>query len=149
VQIGHNSQTALLLTNLIQQYNDKLIVTDDLIVLLKQDPDLLAKRPNTLFVLSLGGLQTLVKQVKSEVVFTRDMGLRPFVLALKQLNEQMPAPLTVVYEQTIATALGGQVVTTHRQLIPDPVMLSAYCGTWWLQQPQQPLAALANAVLEF
>lgn len=149
VQTGHNSQTALLLAHFVERYIGHLIVSDDLLEVLKQDPDLLAKRQNTLFVLSFAGLQALVKQVGSEIALRQDMGLRPFVLALRQLNEQIIAPLNVVYEQSVVTALGGQVVSTPRQLKPDPIMLSAYCATWWLQQPQQPLAALANAVLEF
>lgn len=149
VQLGGNSQTALLITNFAKQLDQNLIVTDDLIETLRHDPETITHRPKTLFILSFKGLLALIKLVKAEVAFSHDMGLRPFVLALRQLNQQLNSNLVVVYEQTIAVAVNDQIVTTTTAKRPDPVMLSAYCATWWLQQPEQPLAALANAVLEF
>lgn len=149
VQLGRNSRTALLIASFTQKFEHNLIVTDDLVESLKHDPELIIRRPKTLFVHSFKGLLELVKLVKSEVSFRHDMGLRPFVLALKQFNEHLNTNLVVIYDQTIVVSVDGKVVTTQRAKHPDPVMLSAYCGTWWLQQPQQPLVALANAVLEF
>jgi hypothetical protein len=46
-------------------------------------------------------------------------------------------------------ANNGQVVTTPRQAAPDGVMLSGFAATWWLQQPDKPLEALATAAFDF
>lgn len=148
-QTGNNSHTALLLSGFLRDYIAPLIVTDDLLQLLAHDATLLTQREQTIFVLSFSGLQALVKQSGSELGFRHDMGLRPFVLALKHLNQQLRAPLNVVFEQQIVSAYDGKIVSTPRRVNPDPVMLAGWMATWWLQQPTKPLETLAAVVMEF
>lgn len=148
-QTGNNSQTALLTAAFIQALKNRLIVTDDLLELLAQDAQLLVGRPDTLFVLSFSGLQNLVKLAGSEVGLRHDMGLRPFVLALRELNQSIGAPLNVIFEQEIVSAHDGQIVTTPRQFKPDPLMLAGWMATWWLQQPHRPIETLSAVVMEF
>lgn len=149
VQTGNNSKTALLISSFLGSYDGPLIVTDDLVDLLKHDWEQYASRDSTLFVLSFEGLQKLTAAVKSPVGLRHDMGLRPLVLALRQISEQITAPITTVYEQAVLVGFGGQVVSTARASQPDPIMLAGWSATWWLQQPNKPLEALATAAFDF
>lgn len=149
IQTGNNSHTALLLGGFLRNYTGPLIVTDDLLQILAHDSALLTRCDQTIFVLSFSGLQALVKQSGSELGFRHDMGLRPFVLGLKQLSSQIQVPINVVFEQEIVNAYRGQIVTTTRGVKPDPTMLAGWMSTWWLQQPGKPLETLAAVVMEF
>lgn len=149
VQTGNNSKTALLINDLLDDYSGELIVTDDLAQLLKHDLERLAQRPKTLFVLGFEGIVHLAAGLKSGIGFRHDMGLRPFVLALRQLGEVTAGPIVAVFEQTAVVHFQGQVVTTPRQTQPDVIMLAGWCATWWLQQPTKQLEALSTAVADF
>lgn len=149
VQTGNNSKTALLLNDLVSSYAGSVVVTDDLAQLMKHDLQSLAQRNSTLFVHSFDGLQHLAASLKSEVGFRHDMGLRPFVLGLRQFGQMLNGPVVAILDQTVAVAAGDMVVTTPRQTEPDPIMLAGWCATWWLQQPTKPLEALATAVADF
>jgi hypothetical protein len=149
-QTGNNSKTALLLADFIGSYGGPLVAGDELAELLKHDTGVLAGRKQTLFCFSFDGLQRWAAHHKSEVGFRHDMGLRPFVLALRQLNQYQNQPLMCIYEQqVVVVADGGRVVSTPRQQTPDPIALAGFGATWWLQQPGKTLEALATAAFEF
>lgn len=149
IQTGNNSKTALLVNDWLTTYPKPIVLGDDAVDLLKHDLTLYEQRADTLFVLSFAGLQKIVAAIKSPLGLRHDMGLRPLVLALRTLGEQMTAPLVVTYEETVAVLSEGQVVTTRRTQQPDPVMLAGFCATWWLQQPGKTLEALAQASYNF
>lgn len=148
-QPGNNSQTALLVASFVQVYKNRLIVTDDLLDLLAQDSELMVERADRMFVLSFSGLQNLVKLARSDVGLRHDMGLRPFVLALRQINQHIAAPINVIFEQEIVSTHDGQIISTPRQFKPDPLMLAGWMATWWLQQPDRPIETLSAVVMEF
>jgi hypothetical protein len=147
LQVGANSETTRLLTTLARRSTRALIIGDEALHLLRHDLDTLLPRASLMLVVSFGGLQELARIIHPKLGLRHDMGVRPLALALESLN--LTFPLVTELDQQILVVYGDQVISTKRPKQIDMAMLAAWCATWWLQIPDQPLEALAAASFEF
>ncbi|HEX9594632.1 MAG TPA: hypothetical protein VF996_00655 [Candidatus Saccharimonadales bacterium] len=147
-QTGYNSETSLLLVNLIAETDKPIILTDDALNDIKHDIGL-ALRPPVMAVLSLNGLQSLQSALKSQRAISHDMGLRPLVLALAGDDTLSKVAIATVYDNEIVTIAGGQAVSTKRSKQPELAALAAWMAVWWMWQPAKPFEAMAAAAFEF
>ncbi len=83
---GRNSETAILYEEFTSAYDGKLIVTRDAIDLIKNSPQALAERPNTLLVMALAQLQKLFQSVYYPKMITFSMNLSQIVEALHKFT---------------------------------------------------------------
>ena len=148
IQTGDNSETALLVTDLVGERPKPMVITDEVINNVKHDMSHVLKPP-TLAVLSLEGLQALLKGVGAKNFIQHDMGLRPLVLALSQEDKLRQLNLLTAYEDTAVAIARGKAVTTKRAKRPQMAALAAWAAVWWTWLPDKPLQALASASFEF
>jgi len=149
VQPGDNSQTALTLARFIKASQRPVILVDDVVEQIKHDFIELLKPGHSLLVLSLNGLQSVMKLVGAERTVQHDMGLRPLILSLTQEPKLAGFKIITVVEDSIVAVAGGRAVSTTRTSRPELSALAAFAAAWWIWQPAQPLEALATAVFEF
>lgn len=111
--VGRNSQTTLLLSDLLTQVTTPAVITKDAIDALKNNADALFSRENTTLVASFSQLQHLLGRVNwpDPTLFT--MGLVKFVELLSSLTTQYPSSIVTLHQDALCVASSGRVSTTH------------------------------------
>jgi ADP-dependent NAD(P)H-hydrate dehydratase / NAD(P)H-hydrate epimerase len=148
---GRNSETALAYEEFIQAYNGHLTVSRDAIDLVKNNPGLLAERPNTLLVASFAQVQKLFQGVFYPKMLTFNMQLLQFVEALHKFTITYPVTIMTLHKDTLVIAHNGQVITQPwsepMALWRGSVATTAACYTLW--SPHAPLEAAATSVVKY
>ena len=147
--LGHNSETAILLEKLAHDYSGQLTFTKDAVDYFTSAPGPLLGRPDTLLVLSFAQLQKLAVQARFTQAFTYSMDLLRLIDALHEFTVAHQLCLIVKQLETLLVAAGGQVSTTKlsADLPTWRVATAAHASVWWLQNPGQPFAALTTALV--
>lgn len=147
--VGHNSETAILLEKLAKDYRGQLTVTKDALEYFTGSPKGILERPETLLVLSFAQLQQLGIHAHFTKAFTFDMDLLRLIDQLHDFTTQHKVSIVVKHLQNIVVAVDGQVSTTKlfTDLQPWRVCTAAHAAVWWLQNPNRPFEALSSSVL--
>ncbi len=109
---GRSSETAIVYEQFIQKYEGQLVITRDALDLIKNAPQALVERPNTLLVAAFAQLQKLFQAVYYPKVLTFSMQLSNFVEAVHKFTITYPVSLVVLHKDHLVVASGGDVVTT-------------------------------------
>lgn len=143
--IGHNSETAILLERFTAKFHGPLALAGDS---LEQTYVSCLGRPDTLFVLNFVQLQKLAQALHSPTPVTSTMGMLALVKLLHDLTGSSPLQLLLTHAEHIFVAVGGQVSTTPLPPgKPTPLIsLAATATVWWLQNPARPFEALTTAI---
>jgi NAD(P)H-hydrate repair Nnr-like enzyme with NAD(P)H-hydrate dehydratase domain len=146
---GHNSETAILLEQFINQYDGLLGLSKDSLDYFTNNPLELLKRKNTMLVLNLGQLQKIAIKAKFSKAFTFDMDLIRLVSTLQDFTKEYSSIIIVKHLSNICIGLNNQVITTklEEELSTWTTETSAKAITWWLQNPNQPLEAIASSLV--
>jgi hypothetical protein len=146
---GRNSETAVLLEQLLGKYDGQLTSAKDATDYFIKTPAPLLERENTLLVLSFAQLQKLGTSARFTTAFTFDMDFLRLVEALHVFTEKYPTALIVRHLDTIFVAAGGKVSTT-KQAAEQPVWrvkTAAAASVWRLQNPSKAFESVTTAVL--
>jgi ADP-dependent NAD(P)H-hydrate dehydratase / NAD(P)H-hydrate epimerase len=146
---GRNSETAVVLEQLLGKYKGQLTLTKDAADYFTKTPEPLLKRTNTLLVLSFAQLQKLAAGARSTTAFTFNMDFLRLVEMLHDFTNQYSAAIIVKHLDTIFVAVNGQVSTT-KLAVEQPVWrvkTAAAASVWWLQNPAKVFESLTAAVL--
>lgn len=108
---GRNAETALAYEEFVSSYKGKLTVTRDAIDLVKNNPSLLAERPDTVLVASFAQVQKLFQGVYYPKILTFNMQLLQFVEALHKFTVTYPCTIVTLHQNTMVIASSGTVVT--------------------------------------
>lgn len=146
---GRNSETAILLEQLLSKYTGQLTLTKDALDYFMKTPELVLRRENTLLVLSFAQLQKLATAARFTQAFTFEMDFLRLVDTLHEFTETYEAAIIVQHLDTVFTAAGGQVSTTKlsEERPVWRVKTAATSSVWWLQNPSKTFEALTAAVL--
>lgn len=147
---GRNSETAVLLEQLLGKYKGQLTSTKDATDYFIKTPESLLERRDTLLVLSFAQLQKLGTGAGFTTAFTFDMDFLRLIEALHNFTRQHQTALIVQHLDTTFVAVNGEVSTT-KLAEEQPiwrVKTAATASVWWLQNPAKPFEALTAAVLE-
>ncbi len=148
--IGHNSETAILLEKFAAGHHGQLTVTQDAADYFTASPQAILARPETTLVLSFAQLQKLALHAKFPHPFTFGMDLIRLVETLHDFTETYPGNIVVKHLENILVASGGQVSST--KLATDMefwrVQTATRVAVWWLQNSSKPFEALTTAVSE-
>lgn len=145
--LGHNSETAIMIEQFIKKYAGQLTVTGDSLDYFNQTAVELFNREQTLLALNLPSLQKLGQSVHFSQAFTSSMDILRLVEGLHELSNAYKASFIVNHLETIFCADHGNVITTKvGQLHTWPVDIAAAASVWWLQNPNNTLASLATAI---
>jgi hypothetical protein len=148
---GRNSETAILYEHFVTDYTGQLTITRDAVDLIKNSPQTLVGRPDTLLVISFAQLQKLFQNVYYPKVLTFSMQLASLVEALHKFTITYPTIVTVLHKDYLLVAYHGEVTTTEWQ---NPMAIwrgsvATRAASYWLWNPGKPLEAVtASLVLE-
>ena len=145
---GRNSETAIVYEEFINKRQGPLTLTRDAIDLVKNAPQLLVERPDTLLVASFAQTQKLFAGVYYPKILTFSMQLLQLVEALHKFTITYPCSIATLHKDTLIIASAGQVIT---QDFTEPMRIwrgetAARMATYWLWNPTKPLEALAASV---
>ena len=145
---GRNSETAILYESLLRNSDKPIVITRDALDLVKNAPEQLVNRPNTLLVLSFAQLQKLFQAVYYPKVLTFSMQLLQLVEAVHKFTVTYPITLAVLHKETIVVAHGGQVTTTPWN---SPMLIwrgdtATRAAVYWAWNPSQPLQAVTASL---
>lgn len=109
---GRNSETAIVLEQLLVGSDKPVVITRDAIDLLRAASAQLLQRPKTTFVLSLAQLQKLFQSVYYPKTILFSMQLTTLVETLHKFTISYPVSLVVFHQNQLVVAYDGQVSTT-------------------------------------
>ncbi len=147
--LGRNSETAILLENFVQKYTGQLALTKDAVDYFYGQPELVANRPETTLVLSVGQLQKLGTALKFQTPFLLSMGLMLLVQALHEFTIKYPVIIITKELDNIVVAHQGRVSST--KLGEDKeiwrVQTAARSSVFWLQNKNRPFEAITSSLI--
>jgi len=146
---GRNSETAILYEDFLADYRGPLTITRDAIDLIKNSPQALAERPNTLLVMSFAQLQKLFQSVYYPKILTFSMQLASLVEALHKFTITYPITIAVLHKDYLLVASGGEVTSTEWQ---NPMAIwrgsvATKAAAYWLWTPSKPLEAVTASFI--
>lgn len=147
--IGRNSQTTLLLDQLVQSYTGQIVITQDALDTLSGNPDQSLSRQNTTVIASIAQLQKLAKNIGWSDPITFTMDLTKLVDVMSEFTKKYSASIVTLHQSQFVVAYGGQVSTTKSgQNIDEPeswrnafATHAAVYQTWY---PNKPFEALTH-----
>ncbi len=149
--VGRNSQTAILLEELLRSYREQIVVTRDAADILSNTPKSLFQREKTTSIVSFAGLQKLMKNLGSRQPLTFTMDLLQLVSFLQDFSAEYPCNIVTFHHNQIVVAASGKVSTTQLRTTPhnenvswrtEYAAIAACYQTWY---PEQPFEALTHA----
>lgn len=146
---GRSSETALVYSDFIREYDGPLVITRDAIDLVKNDADLIASRANTVLVLSFAQLQKLFQSLYYPKVLVFSMQLMQLVEAVHAFTITYPITIAVLHRDTLVVAHGGDVTTTTWD---NPMAIwrgqtAARAASYLMWTPSQPLEAITASLV--
>lgn len=146
---GRNSETAIAYEQFLQRYSGPLTITRDAVDLIKNNPQLLAERTQTMLVVSFAQLQKLFQSVYYPKVLTFSMQLLSLVEALHKFTITYPTTIVVFHKEYLLVASGGRVTSTAWT---NPMAIwrgsvAATASVYWLWHPGRPLEAVTASLL--
>jgi ADP-dependent NAD(P)H-hydrate dehydratase / NAD(P)H-hydrate epimerase len=109
---GRSSETAILYEEFLRTYEGPLTITRDAIDLVKNNPQALAERPNTLLVMSFAQAQKLFQSLYYPKILTFSMQLTNLVEALHKFTITYPIAIVLLHKETLLVAYNGDVTST-------------------------------------
>lgn len=145
---GMNSETAIAYERFIDDYEGPLTLTRDAVDLIKNYPNKLVERPETLFVVSFAQLQKLFSSVYYPKVLTFSMQLAGLVEAVHKFTTTYPSSILVFHKDFLVAAHNGEVTTTPWE---NPMAIwrgrtAAKAATYWLWNKSTPLEAVTASI---
>jgi len=147
---GRNSETAILLEKIINEFQGQLTLAGDSLDYFLENSRELLNRDNSLLTLNLGKLQKLAKHSRPGTPILNKMNLNEFVTVLADWTNGTPVSLITKHLDNILIASGGKVSSTpYDEDILWQTELAAYASVWWLQQPTKPFESITTAIFEY
>ncbi|HSX18236.1 MAG TPA: hypothetical protein VLE51_02695 [Candidatus Saccharimonadales bacterium] len=147
---GRNSETAILLSSLLEKYEGQVTVAQDGLDYFLSSNSRLLNRPNTLAVINMGKLQKLAKNNNPGVPIRHGDSLYELVQKLSDWSQTSSGSFITRHENQLVAATDGKVSTTPwTEDIKWQIELAAYASVWLLQNPQKPFEDLTTAAFEY
>lgn len=146
--VGHNSETTILLESFLKKYTGQATITGDALDAFIQSPEALQKRANTTIISGFKQLQQIITNTPDTAVITSTMDLVQLIEVLH--DHTLENVYTVVCDagDVIIVADNGNISTTPHKTSTPFTKLAASCATWWLQNPSKTFHALTTGVHE-
>ena len=146
---GRNSQTAIVYSQLLRDYQGPAIITRDAADLVRNDSAILAARQSTVLILSFAQLQKLFRTLYYPKILTFSMQLLQLVEALHKFTVTYPITITTLHQDTLVTASSGKVATMPWN---DPMRIwrgtvAARASVYYIWNPSRPLESITTSLL--
>lgn len=145
---GRNSETAIMLEEIIKSTNISVAITKDALDYFTQNPDVLLFREKTIIVGSFAQIQKMLARAVKPTVITHSMQLNNIVEALQKSSAEYKAAIVTRINNTFIVAYDGTVSTTHVSSESDiwRVATAARCAVNVLHYPLKIFESLTDAV---
>lgn len=146
---GKNSQTAVLLENLIDITTPQ-ILTLDAIDYFSDNPKVVLNKSHVLLVISINQLQKYVQNAHLSTAISSNMDLLQLCSILKELTSLCSANIIVQHQINIICAKDGEIIVTKMPTVDESWQLktATSASVWWLQNPKSPLKAFATSITQ-
>jgi hypothetical protein len=148
--LGKNSETAILLEQIIQKHQGPVTITQDSLDYFSRSLGQLTERENVVIVSEFSRLQKMTRAGMPSVIMQHSMSLHALVGLLNNWSRESAAKILTYHNDNFVYADNGLVSTT---LLPSTgsweVPLAAFASTWWLQQPAARFEAITTAIYDF
>ena len=149
--LGHNSETAVLLEKYLTEYKGLVCLAQDAADYCLNLSELVMNRPDTLLVLTMAQLQKLAISAGHDKPFTLGTDLLRLTENLHEFTHRYVPHIIVRQGNQALAATAGKVSST--QLKDETsrwrVKAAAYSAVWLLQNPNTPFEALTTALHEY
>jgi NAD(P)H-hydrate repair Nnr-like enzyme with NAD(P)H-hydrate dehydratase domain len=142
---GKNSETAILLEELINKFSGQLTITGDGLDYFMTSPAALLKRPQTTLVPNFAQLQRLAISAKFTKAITSQMDFLHLLDSLHDFIGEHSANMMLNHEQNIWVASSGRVSTTKVKSSLKDLQIAAAASVWWLQNSGKDFESLCCA----
>ena len=147
---GRNSETAILLEDVIDKYSGSLVIGEDGLDYFVSDIGKLTNRDNVVIVASFSQLQKMTRAGMPSVIVQHSMSLQALVGLLNSWSRETKVKLLTYHNGNLIYADGGLVSTTPAgELTNWQIPLAAYACVWWAQQPTKRFESITTAIYEF
>lgn len=146
---GRNSETSALLETYVKKYSGPLVLTKDAVDYFYLLPELIARRQDTVLVLSLSQLQKLAVALHFTRPFLLSMGLLLLVQALHEFTNTFNVTIVTKEQDQLLVASLGEVISTKTANLAElwQVGTAARASVFFMQHSATPLEAIASSVL--
>lgn len=146
---GRNSETAIAYEQFIEAYSGPLTLTRDAVDLIKNYPNRLVERPETLLVVSFAQLQKLFSSVYYPKILTFSMQLTSLIEAVHKFTITYPVTILVLHKDHLIAAHTGDVTTTEwgNPMAIWRGQVAAKAATYWLWNRDTPLEAVTASLI--
>lgn len=149
--IGRNSQTAILLEELLKSYKGQINLTKDTVDLLSNTPKSMFERENTTLIVSFAQLQKLIKNYSSRQPLIFGMDTVKLIAFLHELTSDNPVSIAVLHNNQYIVASKGKIssskVTSEESEPPhwrlELATISSCYQTW---NPEKAYESITHAV---
>lgn len=146
--LGHNSETAIVLESFLSKYKGQLTLVGDSIDYFVANPLFLLERPNTLLVISFVQLQKLIAKTSFSKALTSNMATNVLVEHLHQFTGDKQIAFITQHDALLLAAYQGLVSTTKIGDTKNGLSeISAKAAVWWLQNPGKTFEATTTSLL--
>lgn len=147
---GKNSETAIMLEELLSLTDKWTVLSRDTIDLLRESSPSLVERENTLLVASFAQVQKLLQYTYYPKMLTFNMHLAQFVDVLHKFTVTYPVTLVTLHQENIVVVHQGEVVTmpwsNPMAIWRGQLAATLACYITW--NPSKPLHGLATGLVD-
>jgi NAD(P)H-hydrate repair Nnr-like enzyme with NAD(P)H-hydrate dehydratase domain len=146
---GKNSETAIVLENLIDIAAPQILTLDAIDYFYKNATYVLSKT-ETLLVITPMQLQKYIQSAKLPYAITSNLDLLQLCTILKELTSKYPISIVTQHHLSIICANEGDIIVTKMPQIDTTwqLKIAVVASVWWLQNPKHPLKAIATAITQ-
>lgn len=147
--LGHNSETAILLEKFVSKYHGPVTLCEDAVGYFVQAPNSISQRDDTCLVVTIAQLQKLGTSLKFSKPFKFDTNILELVEQLHEFTEQYELSIVLKHLDVIYVAHQGQVSTTKLEAEFDSwrIETAAKASVWWLQNSQKPFQSITTSIV--
>jgi NAD(P)H-hydrate repair Nnr-like enzyme with NAD(P)H-hydrate dehydratase domain len=147
--VGRNSQTTLLLEQFMQSFSGQVIINQDALDTLSNDPKLLLDRPNTTIVATIAQLQKIAKSIGWSTPITFTIDLSKLIEILSQISLKHSSAIVTLHQSQYVVVHKGKVSTTkssHDTSEPQAWRnaLATHAAVYQTWYPTKPFEALTH-----
>jgi NAD(P)H-hydrate repair Nnr-like enzyme with NAD(P)H-hydrate dehydratase domain len=146
--LTNNAETGIMIESLVRQTEQRLVVTEDAIEILKFHPDLITGSPKVVVVTTMSGLFALANNHHLPIAIKPNRGVIGKIEIIKQLASISRCSY-VVFDQEVIVASENKVSLTPlaNSLSDNAAIAIGIAATFWLHQGGKSYESLTSAAL--
>lgn len=147
---GRNSETAILLEDVVNKFKDNIVITQDGLDYFVTDIGKLTNKENVVMVASFSQLQKMTRAGMPSLIVQHSMSLQALTGLLNSWSRETTVKLLTYHNGNLIYADAGQVSTTPAADLKFwEVPLAACIAVWWMQQPKSRFEAITTAIYNY